>query len=181
MRQRTQRTSLGFWLAALRLRRPDDDAFRLSVRALTAWTSLALVASTGACSTSEPGDSCGHVELEQPLLILEGDLRSASALGVLGTDGCFIEEPAVELGRDPALADAHGRAFVASRDRGQIAEVFVEERDSRSRPRLGPAIAAATPLETSPNPWDVDVDTAGRLWIARYDLASLGVVEDGGE
>lgn len=114
---------------------------------------------------------CGNLALERPLLVLEGDERSASALGRLGSDGCFEEVADVALGVDASMANAGGRPFVCNRTSG---DCFAIHRDRLALDGTFPTYESAG--DRSVNPHDVAVDDAGKLWIARYDRASLAVL-----
>lgn len=127
----------------------------------------------GAAGCSEPVDQasqCLGKSLERPMLVLESDRGSSSALGFLDTDGCFTETADVSLGTDPSLSFSRGRAFVCARDQGVVLEV-----DAASR-SITNVFVAYTEGEAAPNPHDVAVDADGKLWIARFNSPSAGIV-----
>jgi len=127
--------------------------------------SLALVA----CADDEDSPTCSGVKLDRPVLVLESDYQ-ASGLGRIDEDGCFTEVADLALGTDPRLSDAHGRPFVSVRDQGVLHEI------DRNELRIVNTVSAFADGEPQPNPWDVDVDTDGRLWVARYDVSSVAVI-----
>jgi hypothetical protein len=122
---------------------------------------------------SEPVDQavqCLGQPLERPMLVLESDRSSSTALGFLDADGCFTEAADVSLGADPSLSYSRGRAFVCARDQGVILEV---DAATNSIPNV---FVTYTEGEEPPNPHDVAVDSSGRLWIARFKSPSVGVL-----
>ena len=141
---------------------------------------LLLVPAAAGCT--EPAGSverCGFEPLDPGLLVLEvNEGRSGSALGRLDAEGCFRETPDQpgELGGDPVLAAAAGRVFACVRD-GAIGAVVEIDPSSLT---LGEPLRAGEGEEADPNPYDVAVDGDGRLWVARYNLPSLAILEPDG-
>jgi hypothetical protein len=137
---------------------------------------VVLMLLSSGCAQDEPAPVCSGIALERPLIVLERALDlSASGIGRIDESGCLEEVADISLGTDPVLADAHGRPFVLNRENGEIHEM---ERDAL---RFARTVTAMAPGQPSPNPWDVDVDGDGRLWVARYDVASLGLVSAEGD
>lgn len=142
---------------------------------------LLLAAALGGCS--EPAASpavctegCASVALDPPILVLSSDLAQASALGLVSTQGCFdARETDLALGGDATLSSARGRSFVSGRDLGVVHEI-----DPVGLRILRTHAAAPADEGIPPNPQDVGVDEDGRLWIVRYNLSSLGLVEADG-
>ena len=142
---------------------------------------LLLAAALGGCS--EPAASpavctegCASVALDPPILVLSSDLAQASALGLVSTQGCFdARETDLALGGDATLSRASSRSFVSARGLGIVHEIDpVTLRILRTH-------AASTAAEAiSPNPQDVAIDENGRLWIVRYGLSSVGIIEADG-
>jgi hypothetical protein len=131
-----------------------------------------------------PGGStrtCGDVKPSVPVLVLERESSGQSGLARLDTDGCLTETPDVALGTDPALCPAHGAPYVCARDTGLVLEIDPSDahvvrsmkayQSGEGRP-CGAAVCS--------NPHGVDVDASGRLWVARYDQASLAVLGPSG-
>lgn len=108
------------------------------------------------------------------MIVLESDRSSSSAIGRIDLEGCMEETADVALGSDPALSFSRGRPFVSARDLGVVLEL------SRETGAITRSIAVFQEGEPQPNPWDVAVDAAGRLWVARYNLASAAVIEADG-
>jgi hypothetical protein len=126
-----------------------------------------------ALGCSEPVDQaaqCLGKPLERPMLVLESDRSSSSALGFLDVDGCFTETADVSLGADPSLSISRGRAFVCARDQGLVLEVDAATKSITN------VFVTYTEGEEPPNPHDVAVDSNGKLWIARFNSPSVGVV-----
>lgn len=139
--------------------------------ALLAAASIAVVGCTEPMSSAT---ACADIKLDHAMLVLESDRATSSALGVLDKNGCFHETADVSLGADPALSQSAGRAFVNVRDEGVVLEISLE---TAQITRTTPALRGGEP---QPNPWDTAIDSGGRLWIARYNLASAAVVAPDG-
>jgi hypothetical protein len=120
----------------------------------------------------EATTACGAVAVERPVFVLESDLTTTSTVARLDTNGCLTEVPGgAALSGDTVLASSHGRLFVVDRQAGQIDEI-----DPTALSIARSFSARSANDDESPNPHDVAVDDEGRLWITRYDRASLGVV-----
>lgn len=137
---------------------------------------LSLVMIAGCAEPGGGEERCGELKLERPLLVLESDETAASALGRLETDGCFTEVADVVLGYDPVLASAHGAPWVCDRTGGVC---FAVDGDAL---RLGAPVAtyADADGDRASNPQDLDVDETGAIWVTRYALPTLAVIEEGG-
>lgn len=138
----------------------------------------AIVAIAAAACTPEPGSTTtctDGVTLARPLLVLESDEASASALARVDTEGCVTERPGIALGGDPSLAWSAGRAFAVLRDRGRIAEI-----DPAGPTLIDGHQLDVPPKDRPPNPHDVAVASDGTLWVPRYDLGSVAVLGAGG-
>ena len=137
------------------------------------WFPAAVIGGAAAAGCSEPVDQaeqCLGQPLERPMLVIESDRSSSSALGFLDTGGCFTEIADVSLGADPSLSQSRGRAFVCARDQGLVLEVEAATRSITN------VFVAYTEAEEPPNPHDVAVDSSGRLWVARFNSPSVGIV-----
>jgi hypothetical protein len=139
----------------------------------------AALAAAGTTACTEPrthARGCPDVPLalHHAMIVLESDRSSTSAIGRIDLDGCLEETADVTLGGDPSLSLSRGRPFVSVRDQGIVLELNPETA----------AITRSIPVfqqgEPQPNPWDVAVDAAGRIWVARYNLASAAVIEPDG-
>jgi hypothetical protein len=144
--------------------------------ALLALVTIAALASEACVTPESTANGCGALRFEAPVLVLETEYSGAtSALGRLGEDGCLAEVADVALPHNASLRSAHGRPFVLDDDGGLLIAI---------RPDVlavsGTFAAYAERPEERPNPHDVDVDAAGRLWVTRYDLGSLAILDASG-
>ena len=131
------------------------------------------------CVTPEgPITTCGSVRLDHPLIVLEQDPGKASGLGRVDEGGCFLEIPDASLSGDGLLAGARGRIFFVDRQQGVLDPI-----DPKTLGLAGDPIAtfAAGQDPGAPNPHGLDVDAEGQLWIARFGLGSLAVVDPAGK
>lgn len=130
----------------------------------------------GLCGCVEPPVAaadrvCGLTELATPLLVLEAN--GASALARVA-DGCVTGRSGdVGLGGDVELSESAGRYFVHARAEGTVNEIDPVALE------IILTVPAAAAGDAPANPHDVAVDGLGRLWIARYELPSVAVVEPG--
>ena len=132
-----------------------------------------------ACVTPEAAiTTCGSVRLDHPLLVLEQDPKSGSGLGRVDEGGCFLEIPDVSLSGNGILASAGARSFFVDQQQGVLDPI-----DATTLGLSGDPIAAFAPGKdpAEPNPHGVDVDVDGNLWIARYGMSSLAVVDPAGK
>jgi hypothetical protein len=142
---------------------------------------LLLAAALGGCTedAAPPAactEGCAAAALDAPILVLSSDLTQASALGLVNAQGCFdARETDLALGGDATLSQASGRSFVCGRDLGVVHEI-----DPVGLRILRTHAAAPAGEGIPPNPQDVGVDEDGRLWILRYNLSSVGLVEADG-
>jgi hypothetical protein len=144
------------------------------------WLALAVGSlSLVACITPEAAiTTCGAVQLDHPLIVMEQDPARASGLGRVDEGGCFLEIPDASLSGDGVLAAAGARIFFVDRQQGVLDPI-----DTKTLGLSGDPIAAFAvgkdPAE--PNPHGLDVDADGQLWIARFGMASLAVVDPAGK
>jgi hypothetical protein len=135
--------------------------------------------SLAGCVTPEGAiKTCGDVRLERPLIVLEQDFTAGSALGRIDEGGCFLEIPDASLSGNGILAAAGKRLFFVDQQQGVLDPI-----DPTSLGLAGDPIAAFAPGQdpAEPNPHGVDLDADGRLWIARYGLGSLAVIDPSGK
>jgi hypothetical protein len=140
---------------------------------------LSLSISLVACVTPEAAiTTCGSVRLDRPLLVLEQDPKSGSGLGRIDEGGCFLEIPDASLSGNGILASAGGRSFFVDQQQGVLDPI-----DPKNLGLSGAPIAtfAAGKDPAEPNPHGLDVDAEGNLWIARYGMGSLAVVDPAGK
>jgi hypothetical protein len=145
-----------------------------SLRA-TAGAVIALVLS-GCVEPIASSNVCGDLRFASPVLVLETEYAGAtSALGRLGKDGCLTEVADIAIPHNAILRSAHGRPFVLDDDSGVL---YAIRSDSLSI--SGKFAAFQTSPDERPNPHDVDVDAAGRLWVTRFEMGSLALIEPDG-
>jgi hypothetical protein len=143
---------------------------------------LALVvvsASLLGCITPEAAiTTCGSVRLDRPLLVVEQDPMSGSGLGRVDEGGCFLEIPDASFSANGILASAGARSFFVDQQQGVLDPI-----DTKTLGLSGDPIAtfASEQDPAEPNPHGVDVDADGNLWIARYGMGSLAVVDPAGK
>jgi hypothetical protein len=147
---------------------------RAAQRILAAMAILIAAAAAGCTEAKDHAQQCSGRALERPMLVLESDRSSASALARIGTDGCLTETADITLGADPSIAYSRERPFVVARDRGVIHEI------DPGAGTITAVFVAYTEGEEPSNPHDVAVDGEGRLWIARYNMSSVAIVEPDG-
>ncbi len=131
------------------------------------------------CVTPEGAiTTCGDVRLERPLIVLEQHFGEASGLGRIDEGGCFMEIPDASLSGNGILIGAGGRLFFVDQTRGVLDPI-----DTKTLGLAGDPIAAFAPGKdpAEPNPHGVDVDKDGQLWIARFGMGSLAVIDRAGK
>lgn len=118
------------------------------------------------CVTPETtATTCADIALAQPLLVLEGDLRTTSGLGRVDAEGCLTEVAGgLALGSDTWLAVSGGQAYVLDRT-----EALAHRIDPASLEILESVRAQEDGEGGRPNPQDIAVDEAGRRWVTRFD------------
>ncbi len=132
-----------------------------------------LAASLAACGTEppppRPPQACGGSDA----LVALSDYAS-SEVGVVSLDGGkSVSAPYVDLGKDPALAVSRGRAFYVARLEGTVFEL-----DACGKPKAQTFLNDPA-RKVAANPQDVAVAPDGALWVPRYNLGDLAVVQGG--
>src|SRR3712207_1646857 len=89
-------------------------------------TAAASLAAAGCTEPSATSQTCAGIPLAHPMIVLESDRSTSSAIGKIDTSGCFRETADVSLGADPALSLSAGRPFVNVRDEGLVLEIDPE-------------------------------------------------------
>jgi hypothetical protein len=155
-------------------------ARRLVQEVLMRALALAVVSiSLAGCVTPEAAiTTCGDVRLDHPLIVMEQDPAKTSGLGRVDEGGCFLEIPDASLSGVGVLATAGERIFFIDQQQGVLDPI-----DPKSLKLAGDPVAtfAAGKDPAEPNPHGLDVDADGQLWIARYGLGSLAVVDPAGK
>jgi hypothetical protein len=135
------------------------------------WWALPLV--VVACSSGSNSSAPSQCADAQALVAASD--YSSSAVGAMSTDGSEALRGAADLGGDPALAVSRGRAFFVARDQDAIFEID---------PRCGLPKAkwsAHDPAHKgSSNPQDVAVAPDGSLWVPRYNVPSIAILDASG-
>lgn len=123
--------------------------------------------------------SCGSPEAPKAdctggdVLVAASDY-SSSVVGAVDLAGNEFFRGGIDLGRDPALARSRGRSFFLARDGDLLVELdgcanVIATTSTRDIDRA---------LGT--NPQDVAVAPDGRLWIARFNVPTLAVIDPRG-
>jgi hypothetical protein len=132
---------------------------------------LFALAACGTTPAAPPAGACGP----RDALVVVSDYTSSGvgAIALDGGGGADLSTGAL-LGKDPALATSRGRAFYVAREEGQVLEL--DPRCGRPTAQYGvndPARAGST------NPQDVAVGPDGALWVPRFNVPSIAIVEGG--
>ena len=142
------------------------------VGAVTALAGLApACGSDGTTAASQPG-SCDDVEL----IVAASDYSSSQLCGAPG--GCAA---GADLGTDPMLAMANGRAFFLARDNDLLFEVDA----ACGTPKAKLSVSALAPVDPatkerrSANPHDADVAPDGTVVVPLYTAGRIAFFKDG--
>jgi hypothetical protein len=104
---------------------------------------------------------------------------SSSEVGLVSPSGASDFASGVDLGLDPTLSASAGRFFWIARELGQIIELETNPlRAGRTFNALDPTPAGKSPVQT--DPYDVAVAPDGSLWIARFNVPTLLVLNENG-
>lgn len=132
----------------------------------------------GCVTPAGPITTCGEVQLERPLLVLEQHFGEASGLGRVDEGGCFLEVPDASLSGAGIFAAAGKRLFFVDQTQGVLDPI-----DTKTLGLAGNPVSVFAPGQepSEPNPHGVDVDADGQLWVARFGMGSLAVIAPSGE
>jgi hypothetical protein len=122
--------------------------------------------------------TCGALRLERPVVVLEQRPGSASGLGRVDEGGCFLEIPDASLSGTGIFAEAGGRLFFVDQEKGVLDPIDRTTLELAGHPL---AVFADGEAPSAPNPHGLDIDADGRLWIARYGMGSLAVLDPSGK
>lgn len=128
----------------------------------------AAAAGLGACGTADSGP--GRCAATRDAVVATSDYTS-SGLGALSLDGGSALGFAVDLGKDPSLAESRGRIFFVARDLDSIFEV---DRSCGTPTRRLSVHGAGD--RGAVNPQDVAVAPDGALWIPLYNAPAIAVL-----
>jgi hypothetical protein len=132
--------------------------------------------SSSACGASSQVLTCGSFDA----VVAMSDYVS-SDVGLASVAGALDHSCGVGLGADPVLASSAGRLFWIARDLGQIIELDTDcLRAKQTFDALDPVPPGSTRSPSPTNPYDVAVAPDGSLWIARFDVPTLLVLEANG-
>jgi SMP-30/Gluconolactonase/LRE-like region len=122
--------------------------------------------------------TCGAVQLDHPLVVLEQHFGEASGLGRVDEGGCFLEVPDASLSGTGILAAAGKRLFFVDQTQGVLDPI-----DAKTLGLAGDPVAVFAPGQepSEPNPHGADVDADGQLWVARFGMGSLAVIDRSGK
>jgi hypothetical protein len=127
-----------------------------------------------ACSSSANSSSVGACGSFDAVVALS-DYTSSEA-GLISLAGASdYSGGRSDLGKDPALASSRGRSFWIARDLGSIIELDTSCLSAKSSYNANDPGASG-----STNPYDVAVAPDGSLWIARFNVSSLLVLNADG-
>jgi hypothetical protein len=150
-------------------------AVRLLVTSVLGACALAIGAF--ACSSSDSSAGAPACASGYDALIAASDY-SSSALGGCDLDGsATLPFTGVDLGKDPALATAGGRAFFIARD--SLSATIFELDPHCATPRAKYSASDPT-FAGAANPQDVAVTAAGALWVPRFNVPTLLVMDSTG-
>jgi hypothetical protein len=133
---------------------------------------LLLLAGCGSTASDPvPAGPCGS--LDALAVMSDGTSSRVSAFSLDG--GSTAPVKGSDLGNDPSLSASGGRQFYVARDTARVFEL-----DGCGRPQ--PPITVSDPESSkgATNPQDVAVAPDGSLWIARFGVPTLAVVEPSG-
>ena len=129
---------------------------------------IVVVACGSSATPTPPPSACGGSDA----LVALSDYSSSEVGGISLDGGSSISKAFADLGKDPALAVSRGRAFYVARLEGTVFELD---------PTCGTPVAqhsVGDPTQKiAANPQDVAVAPDGALWIPRYNLGDLAIVQ----
>jgi hypothetical protein len=138
---------------------------------------IAAMGSGVACSSSSPASSpCATASYD--LVVAASDYTS-SEVGLVSLAGASDFQGGIDLGADPTLSSSAGRYFWIARDLGQIIELDTTCLGTKAKfDALDSTPTGSTPKPT--DPYDVAVAPDGSLWIARFDVPTVLVLNADG-
>jgi hypothetical protein len=131
-----------------------------------------LLAVLAGCGTSEQARPARCGATYQAVLAVSD--YSSSGVGALSLDGGSSLGFAVDLGKDPALAESRGRVFFVARDLDAVFEL-----DGACGAPLRRFSVHAPDDRGATNPQDVAVESSGVLWVPLFNVPAIALVRDG--
>jgi len=126
-----------------------------------------------ACGSS-PSTSSPPPAGPDDVIVAATDYNS-SQVGMISPDGASHFASGVDLGADPTLASSAGRYFWIARDLGEIIEIDPVSLSARTKYSANdPGTGGST------DPYDIAVAPDGSLWIARFDVSTVLVLNANG-
>jgi hypothetical protein len=145
-----------------------------AVRTVLTWTMLggSLAICAAACSSNPSNATASTCTSSYDAIVAASDY-SSSALGGCDLDGgAALPFVGVDLGQDPALATSGGRAFFIARQTDVVFELDPHCATPRAK------YAASDPTSAGyADPQDVAVTASGALWIPRFNVPTLLVLD----
>lgn len=139
--------------------------------------SLFLFASlTVACASSQPEIPCGTgAKLDEPIIVLESDRVSASALARLSDDCIDERAPDPQLSPATVLTEGQGKPIVANRVNDVL---FLLNRRTLA---YDEKLLAHPTKNPHADPFDADIDVHDLVWVALYSTSFIGIVDQSGD
>ena len=131
--------------------------------------SVALSACGSAADPAPPTCTLAH-----DVVVATSDYASSGVTALRLSDGKRESRFGVDLGKDPALAVSRGRLFLLARDQDLAFEL--DPTCGAPVAKIGLHDEGASGVQ---NPQDLAVDSAGRMWVPRFNDGSLLVLEGG--
>lgn len=149
----------------------------MNASALGFFLAMTITALPLACSSSS-APAAATCKAPYDAIVAASDYsQGGSDLGGVTLDGgASLPFKGIDLGGDPALASSNGRLFYLARDFDTIFELDPDCASPRTKLDVSdPGSRGAT------NPQDVAAAANGALWIPRFNVATLLVLEKSGE
>jgi hypothetical protein len=153
---------IGFFLAALGAAASCSQGPVPTCSSGKAPTFAAATTTSSACGTYDA-------------LVAASDYMSSSAIGTIAVNGKTSFTSGADLGSDPALESSAGRYFWIASDTGYIIEV-----DPHCLEAKGTYDANDCDHAGTTDPQDIAVAPDGSLWIVRFDVPSILVLNSDG-
>ncbi|MGH7284769.1 MAG: hypothetical protein ACRELY_24860 [Polyangiaceae bacterium] len=140
------------------------------------FSATALAAIPLACSSSGSTSAPGACAAPYDAIVAASDYSSSSLGGCTLDGGASLPFKGVDLGSDPALASSNGRVFYLARDMNAIFELDPQCASPRTKLDV-----SDTGSRASTNPQDVAVASDGSMWIPRFNVPTLLVLDANGK